>query len=203
MRNKARLAAKGFSQVEGLDFGETFALIARLEAIRILLVYASHHEMKLYQIDVKIAFLNGFINKLVYVDQPPWFEDPRHPNHVYRLSKVLYGLKQAPRAWYERLRDFLIEKGFTIRKVNTALFTKKLDGYIFICQVYVDDIIFGSSNKDYCKEFVELMSKEFEMSMIGELTFFLGFQVKQMRDGIFISQEKYTKNLLKRFTNAI
>jgi hypothetical protein len=115
------------------------------------------------------------------------------------LSKALYGLKQAPRAWYERLRDFLIEKGFTIRKVDTTLFTKKLNEEIFICQVYVDDIIFGSTNKDYCKEFSELMSKEFEMSMIGELAFFLGFQVKQMREGIFISQEKYTNVLLKRF----
>ena len=98
VRNKARLVAKGFSQVEGLDFGETFAPVARLEAIRILLAYASHHEMKLYQMDVKSAFLNGFINELVYVDQPPGFEDPRYPNHVYRLSKALYGLKQAPRA---------------------------------------------------------------------------------------------------------
>ena len=88
------------SQIEGLDFGETFALVARLEAIRILLAYASHHEIKLYQMDVKSVFLNGFINELVYVDQPPGFEDPRYPNHVYRLSKALYGLKQAPRAWY-------------------------------------------------------------------------------------------------------
>ena len=98
VRNKARLVAKGFSQVEGLDFGETFAPVARLEGIRILLAYASHHEMKLYQMDVKSAFLNGFINELVYVDQPPGFEDPRYPNHVYRLSKALYGLKQAPKS---------------------------------------------------------------------------------------------------------
>jgi hypothetical protein len=97
VRNKARLVAKGFSQVEGLDFGETFTPVARLEDIRILLAYASHHEMKLYQMDVKSAFLNGFINELVYVDQPPGFEDPRYPNHVYMLSKALYGLKQAPR----------------------------------------------------------------------------------------------------------
>jgi hypothetical protein len=117
----------------------------------------------------------------------------------YRLSKALYGLKQAPRAWYECLWDFLIEKGFTIGKVDTTLFTKKLNGEIFIYQVYVDDIIFSSINEDYCKEFGELMSKKFEMSMIGEFTFFLGFQAKQMREGIFISQEKYTKDLLKRF----
>ena len=99
MRNKARLVAKGFSQVEGLDYGETFAPVIKLEAIRILLAYASHHEIKLYQMDVKSVFLNGFINELVYVDQPSGFEDPIYPNHVYRLSKAIYGLKQAPRAW--------------------------------------------------------------------------------------------------------
>jgi hypothetical protein len=96
VRNKERLVAKGFAQVEGLDFGETFAPVARLEAIYILLVYASHHNMKLFQMDVKSAFLNGFINEVVFVEQPPGFEDPRYPNHVYRLNKALYGLKQAP-----------------------------------------------------------------------------------------------------------
>jgi hypothetical protein len=197
--NKARLVAKGFSQVEGLDFGETFAPVAQLEAIRILLAYASCYDIKLYQMDVKSAFLNGFINELVYVNQPPMFEDPRYPNHVHRLSKALYGLKQAPRAWYERLRDVLIEKGFKIRTVDTTLFTNKHNGDIFICQAYVDDIIFGSTNDCHCKEFGELMSKEFEISMIGELTFFLGFQVKQWKDGNFLSQEKYTNDLLKRF----
>ena len=110
VRNKARLVTKGFSQVEGLDFRETFAPDARLEAIHILLAYASHHEMKLYQINVKSVFLNGFINELVCVDQPPRFEDPRYPNLVFRLSKALYGLKQAPRAWYESLRDFSLKR---------------------------------------------------------------------------------------------
>ncbi|WVZ88670.1 hypothetical protein U9M48_035162 [Paspalum notatum var. saurae] len=199
VRNKARLVAKGYSQVEGIDFGETFAPVARLEAIRFLLAYASHHDTKLYQMDVKSAFLNGYINELVYVEQPPSFEDPNHPNHVYRLSKALYGLKQAPRAWYERLRDFLIEKGFTIGRVDTTLFIKKTDNDLFVCQVYVDDIIFGSTNEEYCTEFGKMMAKEFEMSMIGELTFFLGFQIKQLREGTFIYQEKYTRDLLKRF----
>jgi len=100
VRNKERLVAKGFAQVEGLDFGETFAPVASLEAIRILLAYASHHNMKLFQMDLKSAFLNGFINELVFVEQPPEFEDPRYLNYVYRLHKALYGLKQAPRAWY-------------------------------------------------------------------------------------------------------
>ncbi|WVZ89697.1 LOW QUALITY PROTEIN: hypothetical protein U9M48_036066 [Paspalum notatum var. saurae] len=146
VRNKARLVAKGYSQVEGIDFGETFAPVARLEAIQFLLAYASHHDMKLYQMDVKSAFLNGYINELVYVEQPPGFEDQTIP---IMLSKALYGLKQAPRAWYERLRDFLIEKGFTIGRVDTTLFIKKTDNDLFVCQVYVDDIIFGSTNEEY------------------------------------------------------
>src|SRR5207253_3176579 len=196
VRNKARLVAKGFSQVERLDFGETFALVARLEAICILLAYASSHNIKLYQMNVKSAFLNCYINELVYVEQPPGFEDPKHPNHVYRLFKALYSLKQAPRAWYERLRDFLEEKGFKIGRVDTTLFTKTIGNDLFIYQIYIDDIIFGSTNNDLCDEFSKMMSKEFEMSMIGELTMFLGFQIKQMKDGIFIHQEKYIHNLL-------
>ena len=146
VRNKARLVAKGFSQVEGLDFGETFAPVARLEAIRILLAYSSHHNIKLYQMDVKSEFLNGFINELVYVEQHPGFEDSRNHNHVYRLYKALYGLKQTPRDWYERLRDFLIMQGFKIGRVDTTLFIKDVNGDLFICQIYVDDIIFGSTN---------------------------------------------------------
>ena len=105
VRNKARLVAQGYTQVEGLDFGETYAPVARLEAIRILLAYACAHNIKLYQMDVKSAFLNGYINELMYVEQPPSFVDEKNPNHVYKLRKALYGLKQAPRAWYERLRD--------------------------------------------------------------------------------------------------
>ncbi|WVZ94220.1 hypothetical protein U9M48_040141 [Paspalum notatum var. saurae] len=199
VRNKARLVAKGFAQVEGLDFGETFAPVARFEAIRILLAYSSHHKIKLYQMDVKSAFLNGYINELVYVDQPPGFEDPRKPNHVYRLHKALYGLKQAPRAWYERLRDFLIMQGFKIGKVDMTLFTNDVNGDLFICQIYVDDIIFGCTNEKLSHEFGDMMSREFEMSMIGELNFFLGFQIKQVKGGIFIHQEKYCRDLLKKF----
>jgi len=199
VRNKARLVAKGFAQVEGLDFGETFAPIARLEAIRILLAYASHHNMKLFQMDVKSAFLNGFINELVFVEQPPGFEDPRYRNHIYRLHKALYGLKQEPRVWYERLRDFLLNKGFKIGRVDTTLFTRIINEELFVCQIYVDDIIFGSTNSTLCKDFGEMMAREFEMSMIGELNFFLGFQIKQLKEGTFIHQEKYTRDILKKF----
>ena len=199
VRNKARLVAKGYSQVEGFDFGETFALVARLEAICLLLAYASHHDMKLYQMDVKSAFLNGYINELVYVEQPPGFEDPHHPDHVYKLSKALYGLKQAPRAWYERLRDFLVENGFKVGRVDTTLFIKNDKKDILVCQIYVDDIIFGSTNQVLCQAFGEMMTKEFKMSMMGELSFFLGFQIKQLKEGTFIYQEKYCMDLLRKF----
>ena len=133
--------------------------------------------------DAKSAFLNGKINELVFVEQRPCFEDPKKPNHVYKLYKALYGLKQAPRAWYERLRDFLISKGFKIGKVDTTLFTKAIGKDLFICQIYVDDIIFGLTNTNFCEEFGEMMSREFEMSIIGELSFFLGLQIKQLKEG--------------------
>jgi len=132
-RNKVRLVAKGFTQIEGLDFVETYALIARLESIRILLAYATHHDFKLYQMDVKSAFLNGPLSELVYLEQLSGFEDPRFPNHVYKLRKALYGLKQAPRAWYECLKDFLVKNGFEMGKTDSTLFTHKIDKDIFIC----------------------------------------------------------------------
>ena len=130
VKNKARLVAQGCTQVKGLDFGETYALAARLKAIRILLAYACAHNIKHYQMDVKSAFLNGYINEEVYVG----FEDNKKPDHVYKLKKALYGLKQAPRAWYERLRDFLLSKGFTMGKVDTTLFIKKIEKR-YICVV--------------------------------------------------------------------
>jgi hypothetical protein len=156
-RNKARLFAKGYSQVEGLDFDETYAPIARLESIRILLAYATYHGFKLYQMDVKSAFLNGPIKEEVYVEQPLGFEDSEYPTHVYKLSKALYGLKQAPRAWYECLRDFLITNGFKVGKADPTLFTKTIAKDLFICQIYVDDIIFGSTNKSSREEFSRIM----------------------------------------------
>jgi hypothetical protein len=198
-RNKARLVAKGYSQVEGLDFGETYAPVARLELIRILLAYATYHGFKLYQLNVKSAFLNGPIKEEVYVEQPPSFEDSEYPNHVYKLSKALYGLKQAPRAWYECLRDFFITNGFKVGKADPTLFTKTFAKDLFECQIYVDDIIFGSTNKTTCEEFSRIMIQKFEMSMMGELKYFLGFQVKQLQDGTFISQTKYIQDILNRF----
>jgi hypothetical protein len=198
-RNKGRLVAKGCSQVEGLDFDETYAPVARLESIHILLAYATYHGFKLYQMDVKSAFLNGPIKEEVYVEKPPGFEDSNYPNHVYKLSKALYGLKQAPRAWYECLRDFLITNGFKVEKADPTLFTKTVTKDLFVCQIYVDDIIFGSTNKSTYEEFSRIMIQKFEMSMMGKLKYFLGFQIKQLQEGTFISQTKYIQDILKKF----
>jgi hypothetical protein len=198
-RNKTRLVAKGYSQVEGLDFDETYAPVARLESIRILLAYAIHNGFKLYQMDVKSAFLNGPIKEEVHVEQSPGVEDTEYPNHVYKLSKALYGLKQAPRAWYECLRYFLITNGFKVGKAVPTLFTKTIAEDLFICQIYIDDIIFGSTNKLTCEEFSRIMIQKFKMSMMGELKYFLGFQIKQLQDGTFISQTKYIQDILKKF----
>ena len=110
--------------------------------------------------DVKSTFLNGPLSELVYIEQPPGFEDPKSPYHVYKLHKAFYGLKQAHRAWYECLRDFLVKNSFDIGKADTTLFTKKLDDDLFVCQIYVDDI-FGSTNKTFSQEFGRMMTKKF------------------------------------------
>jgi hypothetical protein len=149
--------------------------------------------------DVKSAFFNGSIKEEVYVEQPPGFEDSEYPTHVYKLSKALYGLKQAPRAWYECLRDFLITNGFKVGKADPTLFNKTIDKDLFICQIYVDDIIFGSINKSSCEEFSRIMIQKFEMSIIGELKYFLGFQIKQLQEGTFIFQTKYIQDIHKKF----
>jgi uncharacterized membrane protein YciS (DUF1049 family) len=149
--------------------------------------------------DVKSAFLNGFINEEVYVSQPPGFTDFEKPNHVYKLKKALYGLKQAPKAWYDRLKTFLVDHKYTMGLADNTLFTKKKGSHIIIVQIYVVDIIFGSTCQELCVDFSKIMHDEFEMSMMGELKFFLGLQIKQLEDGIFFNQSKYIKDMLKKF----
>ncbi|GJX34776.1 retrovirus-related pol polyprotein from transposon TNT 1-94 [Tanacetum coccineum] len=199
-RNKARLVAQGYNQQEGIDYDETYAPVARLESIRILLAYACALDFKLFQMDVKSAFLNGFINEEVYVAQPPGFIDFEKPDHVYKLKKALYGLKQAPKAWYDRLKAFLIKHEYKMGMVDNTLFTKKKSSNLIIVQIYVDDIIFRSTCQDECDEFAKIMLDKFEISMMGELNFFLGLQIKQMEDGIFFNQSKYIKEILKKFS---
>nr|GEV86839.1 putative ribonuclease H-like domain-containing protein [Tanacetum cinerariifolium] len=196
IRNKARIVAQGHTQEEGIDYEEVFAPVARIEAIRLFLAYASFMSFMVYQIDVKSAFLYETIKEEVYACQPLGFEDTNYPDKVYKVVKALYGLHQAPRAWYETLANYLLENGFQRGKINQTLFIKKQKGDILLV---VDDIIFGSTNKELCKAFKKLMKDKFQMSSIGELTFFLGLQVKQKDDGIFIIQDKYVAKILKKF----
>nr|GEU54772.1 hypothetical protein [Tanacetum cinerariifolium] len=162
IRNKARLVAQGHTQENGIDYEEVFALVARIEAIRLFLAYASFMGLMVYQMDVKSAFLYETIEEEVYVCQPPRFEDPDHPEKVYKVIKALYGLHQTPRAWYETLANYLLEN-------------------------------------DLLKSFEKLMKDKFRISSMEELTFFFGLQVKQKKDGIFISQDKYVAEILRKF----
>ncbi|GKB68380.1 retrovirus-related pol polyprotein from transposon TNT 1-94 [Tanacetum coccineum] len=168
IHNKSRLVAKGYAQKEGIDFEESFAPVAQLEA------------------------------EEVYVNQPDSFVDPYHPDKVYRLKKALYGLKQAPRAWYDELSNFLVSKGFSKGSIDPTLFITKHGEDILLVQIYVDDIIFGSTNPKLSKRFGKLMHSKFDMSMMGELKFFLGIQIHQSPRGIFINQAKYAQEILKK-----
>ncbi|GJR48318.1 putative ribonuclease H-like domain-containing protein [Tanacetum coccineum] len=167
---RTMLIAQGFRQEEGIDYDEVFTPVARIEAIRLFLAFASYIRFTVYQMDVKSAFLYGTIEEEVYVHQTPGFVDPAHPNKVYKRGTI-----------------------------DKTLFIKNKKSGIMLVQVYVDNIIFGSTKKSLCTEFEDCMHKRFQMSSMGELTFFLGFQVKQQPDGIFISQDKYVANILKKF----
>ncbi|GJU92425.1 retrovirus-related pol polyprotein from transposon TNT 1-94 [Tanacetum coccineum] len=158
LKNKERLVAKGYRQEEGIDFEESFAPVARIEAIRIFIANATSKNMTIYQMDVKTAFLNGELKEEVYVCQPEGFIDPDHPTHVYRLKKALYGLKQAPRAWYDTLSRFLLDNKFSKGAVDPTLFTQKTGKHILLVQIYVDDIIFASTT---CDIFSNEMSSKF------------------------------------------
>nr|GEY00047.1 putative ribonuclease H-like domain-containing protein [Tanacetum cinerariifolium] len=162
---------------EGIDYKEVFAPVARIEAIRLFLAYASFMGFMMYQMDAKSTFLYGTIDEEVYVCQPLGFEDPDYPNKVYKVVNALYGLHQAPRVWYKTLANYLLENGFQRGKIDQTLFIKRQKGYILLVQFYVDDIIFGSTNKDLCKAFEKLMKDKFQMSLMGKLTFFFGLQV--------------------------
>ncbi|GJW70155.1 putative ribonuclease H-like domain-containing protein [Tanacetum coccineum] len=170
IKNKARLVAQGYTQEEGIDYDEVFAPVARIEAISGSLCLST-----------------------------PGFEDRSCPDRVYKVEKALYGLHQAPKAWYETLSTYLLDNGFQRGKIDKTLFIRRDKGDILLVQVYVDDIIFGSTKKSLCTEFEKMMHKKFQMSFMGELTFFLGLQVKQKEDGIFISQDKYVTKILKKF----
>nr|GEW97951.1 retrovirus-related Pol polyprotein from transposon TNT 1-94 [Tanacetum cinerariifolium] len=199
LKNKARLVARGYRQEKGIDFKESFAPVARLEAIRIFLTYAAHMNMVVYQMDVKTVFLNGNLREEVYVSQPDGFVDPDNPNHVYKLKKALYGLKQAPCAWYDMLSSFLISQDFSKGLVDPTLFIRRNGNDLLLVQIYVDDMIFAASTPKLCDLFSKIMCSKFKMSMMGKISFFLGLQISQSPRGIFINQSKYAIESLKKY----
>ncbi|GKA25222.1 retrovirus-related pol polyprotein from transposon TNT 1-94 [Tanacetum coccineum] len=200
LKNKARLVARGYRQEERIDFEETFAPVARLDAIRIFLAYAAHMNMIVYQMDVKTAFLNGILREEVYVSQPDGFVDQDNPNHVYKLKKALYGLKQAPHVWYDLLSKFLLSQEFSKGTVDPTLFIRRQGKDILLVQIYVDDIIFASTTPELCDQFSKIMCSKFKMSMMGKISFFfLGLQISQSPKGIFLNQSKYALESLKKY----
>lgn len=196
---KARLVVKGYKQKYGIDYEETFAPVARMETVRVVLAIAAQYKLKVHQMDVKSAFLNGVLNEEVYVEQPSGYETKGKESKVYRLKKALYGLKQAPRAWYSRIDSYFINKNFCKCDGEPTLYIKENKGMILIVVLYVDDLLFLGSNEEIVNNFKKEMKEEFEMTDLGLLRYFLGIEVQQLEHGIFISQSKYATNILKRF----
>jgi hypothetical protein len=197
-KHKARLVAKGFSQQPGTDYGETFSPVERLDTVRTLLAIASQHKWQVYKMDVKSSFLNGSLEEEVYVDQPPRFEVQEHPTKVSRLKKDLYGLKQAPRAWYNIIDTYLIKNGFSRSQNEPTLYTKTdQHGNILIVYLCVDDMIYTRNLE--LTNFKHAMQSEFDMTDLGIMKCFLGIGVDQSTKGIFVCQQKYAADIIKRF----
>jgi len=199
-RYKARLVVKGYKQKHGVDYDEVYAPVARMDTIRLLISLAAQMKWKIYQLDVKSAFLNGYLEEEVYIEQPSGFVVEGHEDKVLKLKRSLYGLKQAPRAWNSRIDKYFQDNGF-VRCLNEyALYIKTFDNEdILIVCLYVDDLIFTGSNPSLFEEFKKVMSYEFEMTDLGLMSYYLGLEVKQLEEGIFISQECYAKEVLKKF----
>ncbi|GJU04909.1 retrovirus-related pol polyprotein from transposon TNT 1-94 [Tanacetum coccineum] len=184
---------------EGIDFEESFAPVARLDAIRIFLAYATHMNMVVYQIDVKTAFLNGILHEEVYVSHPDGFVDQDNLTHVYKLKKALYGFKEAPRAWYDLLSKFLLSQELSKGTGDPILFIRRQGKDLLLVQIYVDDIIFVSTTPELCDQFSKIMCSQFMISMMGKISFFLGLQISQSPRDIFINQSKYALESLKKY----
>ncbi|KAM2263641.1 hypothetical protein ACFXTI_039901 [Malus domestica] len=198
-KNKAKLVAKGYSQKPGIDFNETFAPVARLDTVRTLVALTAQKGWKLFQLDVKSAFLNGVLNEEVYVDQPSGFVIQGKEDKVYRLRKALYGLKQAPRAWYEEINSYFAKAGFHRSPSEATLYIKTSHSGILIVSLYVDDIIYTGSSKEMIAKFKGEMMRQYEMTDLGLLHHFLGLGVLQTDNYIFLHQKKYAKTLLEKF----
>jgi hypothetical protein len=197
-RHKARLVAKGFSQVEGIDYNETFSPVAKMNSICLVLSLATSHKWEVHQMDVKSSFLHGDLKEEIYMEQPPGYVQ-NDSSLVCHLKKSLYGLKQAPRAWYAKMDNFLIATGFSRCHSDPNVYTKKVGSHLIILVLYVDDLILTGSDPKLLNHVKTNLKKKFEMIDLGFLHYFLGLQVLQTNEGIFLSQSKYACDLLRRF----
>ena len=198
-RHKARLVVKGYRQKAGIDYDEVFAPVARMETIRLLISQAAQFGWPIYQMDVKSAFLNGVLEEEVYVEQPLGYMKAGKEQLVLRLEKALYGLKQAPRAWNTRIDSYFKENGFRQCPFEHAIYVKSRKGELLVVALYVDDLIFMGNSQRLLEEFKEVMMKEFEMTDLGKMRYFLGLEIRQDSSGTFVSQGAYARNILKRF----
>jgi hypothetical protein len=198
-KHKAHLVSKGYAQKEGIDYTKTFAPVAKLDTIRMVLALVAQYKWIICQMDVKSTFLNGYVDEEIYVEQPKGFEIPGKEDRVYRLKKALYGLKQAPRAWYSRIDKYFQDHGLVKSSSEPNLYILQSGQDILIVALYVDDLIYTGNNFDLFQKFKSHMIVEFEMTDLGELHYFLGIEVWQKEDSIFMSQAKYTWDILKKF----
>lgn len=198
-KHKARLVVKGYAQIFGVDYFDTFAPVARQDTIRMLLAIAAHNKWKIFQLDVKSAFLNGFLDEEIYVEQPEGFFVKGQEDKVYLLKKALYGLKQAPRAWYSRIDEYLLKLGFVKSLSESTLYIKGDQANFIVISLYVDDLLVTGSNVELIQHFKEDMMQVFEMTDLGEMSYFLGMEVEQKNGDIFICQRKYAKEILKKY----
>lgn len=196
---KARLVVKGYAQICGVDYSDTFAPVARLDTIRLILVVVAQKNWRVYQLDVKSAFLNGFLQEEIYVEQPEGFVKKGEEDKVYLLKKALYGLKQAPRAWYNRIDEHLKSLGFGKSLSDSTLYVKHNEADILIISLYVDDLLVTGSNTSLVEKFKQETMEAFEMTDLDVMTFFLGMEIKQDEHEVFICQKKYAKQILKKF----
>lgn len=196
-RFKARLVAQGFSQVPGLDFTTTFSPVVKASTVRVVLALAVINKWALHQLDVKNAFLNGFITETVYMEQPPGNVNSQFPTHVCRLRKALYGLKQAPRAWFHRLSSFLTTLGFVCGRADTSSFVYATGHTLLYLLVYVADIILTGNDSSLISRIIGQLHSQFSIKDL-HLSYFLGLEVLHSSSGLFLSQSKYARDVLVR-----
>jgi hypothetical protein len=192
------LVAKGYAQMQGVDYDETYAPVAKMATIRTLLAIGAAKGWFLHHMDVKNAFLHGNLEEEVYMCQPPGFENKKHPEFVCKLKKALYGLKQAPRAWYQKIAKLFTNIGFKVSKADTSLYAKRIDGYIVVILIYVDDLIIGGESMAEINNLKKNLEMQFHMKDLGELKYFLGIEVVRSRKGIWMLQKQYATNVLKK-----